>query len=383
MSAVSHPLEESREADPVPPVEDLAQWSERVERDQTLSRELVSVLGRAGYLGATIDRRYGGRELPPRETGALHEELARVHGSIENLLTVTSMSVAALQRFAPAALAAEWLPRVATGQSVVAFAVTEPRAESAVADVETQLHETVDGWRMTGEKLWISFGQIADAFVVLARIKDRTQAVFVPREAAGLEVRAAGHMLGLRGNALARVSFRDCHVPYRNAVGRSFTGLAPPILFGLDIGRFLTAWGSVGLAQGALDAAATHARSHVAGGKRIGEHQLVQKMLTESIVAVKGARLLCEAAADARQAAAPEMIGATLIAKYAASRAARLATDHAVQILGARGCAEATPVARYFRDARMMEIIEGTTQIHEIEIAGDYLSRSGAGTAHA
>src|SRR5687767_5609035 len=162
MSAVSHPLGGSRVPDTAAPTDALAHWSERIEREQTVPRELVATLARAGYLGATIDRRYGGQQLPPGQAGGLHEELARVHGSIENLLTVTSMSVAALQRFAPQALAAEWLPRVASGQSVVAFAVTEPRGERDVSDVETELRDVADGWRMSGEKQWISFGQIAD-----------------------------------------------------------------------------------------------------------------------------------------------------------------------------------------------------------------------------
>jgi alkylation response protein AidB-like acyl-CoA dehydrogenase len=360
--------------------ESLLPFRAQLDMQQAIPRALIERIAERGYLGASIRPRLGGLGIDARAKCMLHEQLARAHGSLQNLVTVAAMAAVPLQRFGRPAVANEWLPAMAHGERYVAFAVTEPNTGSSLRDVQTRVVEKGDELIVDGEKSWISFAQFADGFVVLARADEgRTAALLIERRTPGLRIEPIRDMLGLRANMLGRVSFDACRVPRDHLLGPPSEGVAAAILFGLDEGRFCTACGSLGIAQASLDLALAHVQRRSQGGGKLHEHQLVQKMLTEMIVAVKASRLLCYSAADARDGAAGDMLEATLMAKYHASQTARLAADHAVQLLGALGCHAGAEAERLFRDAKMMEIIEGTTQVHEMQIALSHLKTITAG----
>ncbi len=350
----------------------------KLDLEQAIPAEMIAELADAGCLAASIGRKFNGLGLSPHHLMVLHMELARAHGSIENLVTVTGMVAAAMSRFSQTSLLKGYLADLAAGRKIASFAVTEPNVGSSLSNVETTIREDDDVVVVDGTKKWITLAQIADFFVVLGSTVDGgTAAVVVDRATPGLTVTPVVDMLGLRANMLGTVKFCQCRVPRDRLLGHALRGVATPITFGLDEGRFTTACGAMGIAEASLEQISRYCVSREQAGKQLYRHQLVQKILTETLVAVLGARELVGRAADARAEASPDMIQATMIAKYTAVRAARMASDNAVQLLGAGGCQAGNHVERYFRDAKACEIIEGTTQIHEIQIALGHIAACG------
>nr|WGD91958.1 acyl-CoA dehydrogenase family protein [Bacillus subtilis] len=172
---------------------------------------------------------------------------------------------------------------------------------------------------------------------------------------------------------LGEIKFSHCRIPKENLIGRIGTGLSHIALSCLDYGRYTIAWGCVGLAQACLEHSLHYARTRKQFGSAIGENQLIQKMLTEMVVQVKVARLLCINAGELKDEGSPDSIMETWNAKYYASSMAVKVANDAVQIHGANGCSGDYPVERYYRDAKINEVIEGTSQMHEVMIANHAL----------
>lgn len=347
----------------------------KIDEAEQIDRSLIQAMANQGFLGASIKKKNGGQALPSDHLMVLHKEVARAHGSLENLVTVTGMVAAAVERFAKSNLIRDYVKALAKGELIGGFAMTEPNIGSNLSHVETTITRDGDDYVINGVKTWITLAQIADFFVVLGRTRDNhTQVILVDRSTPGLSVEPIRGMIGLRANMLGTVTFDQCRVPAHYLLGSETQGLALSATFGLHEGRFTTACGCLGLADAALEVMTERCISRQQAGKPLYRHQLVQKMLSETLVAVMSAQELVNRAAEARDMASPDMVQAIMIAKYAASQAARLASNNAVQLLGASGCHAVNHAERYFRDAKAMEIIEGTTQIHEIQIALAYIA---------
>lgn len=338
--------------------------------EERVSRSLVKQLAEAGYLASFLPSEVGGRALDPISYGLLHEEIGRACSSTRSLLTVHDMVADAVVRRGGARLREEWLPRLATGRAIGAFALSEPEAGSDITRVSTTARPEADGFVLDGVKRWISFGQLADVFLVFAQASRGMSAFLVERDSPGLEVVALRGMLGTRGAMLAELRFDGCRVPAGNLVGG--VGRAHPMLTTLVLtrGRLSVACGSAGIIRGCLDVAAAHARE-----RGLLEHQLVQRMLAGMVVHADAARLLALKAAELIGEGSPAAAMAATKAKYFASRCAGDAARDAVQILGAAGCAPDHPVGRYFRDAKIMEVIEGGNEISETMIGQFGLGR--------
>jgi alkylation response protein AidB-like acyl-CoA dehydrogenase len=212
--------------------------------------------------------------------------------------------------------------------------------------------------------------------MVLGRWEGKLCMFLVPRETPGLSIEPIRDLSGLQATMLARLHFDDCPVPAENLVGAPGFGLAPVAFTALDLGRYSIAWGCVGMAQACLEACLAHTRTRKQFGAFLSEHQLIQRLITDMIVNVRAARLLCCQAGCRREAGGPNAFLDTLIAKYFASTMAARAASDAVQIHGAAGFQNSHLVQRHLRDARVMEMIEGTTQIHQIKIA-EYACQAG------
>ena len=226
--------------------------------------------------------------------------------------------------------------------------------------------------------MWITLAQVASLFLVFAKEKGEPVAFLVERKTPGLQVEPTFGLLGLRANMLGKVSFDQCRIPEDNIIGKMGTGFSHVASFSLDIGRYTTAWGCVGLGQACLDACRKYTETRKQFGDAIKKHQLIQKKMSEMIVDVRAARQLCFYSSCLREACDPESPFETLVAKYYGSAMVNRVAGNAVQIHGANGCGSEYPVQRYYRDAKIMEIIEGTSQMHEIMIANNY-SKSGCG----
>jgi alkylation response protein AidB-like acyl-CoA dehydrogenase len=279
------------------------------------------------------------------------------------------MVAQSILRWGSSLLKERWLRRLARGEVIGAYGLTEPNVGSDAQSVETQADRVGDFYVLNGRKKWISFGQIADVFLIFARCQGKPAAFFVERETPGLSTEPIFGMLGTRAAMLAEVYLKDCRVPQENLIGREGFGFTHVLPATLDFGRYSVAWGCVGIAQACLEACIKYAGERKQFGSYLKDHQLIRQMLTDMIANIKAARLLCYQAGYYKDAGDPRTLTETLIAKYFASTMATRVATNAVQIHGARGCSSESSVQRYLRDAKVMEIIEGSTQLLEVSIA--------------
>ncbi|TDV49782.1 acyl-CoA dehydrogenase family protein [Actinophytocola oryzae] len=345
--------------------ERIAPHAATADRDQRLPREVVDALARAGHLGATLGKEWGGAELDMIDYGLLTEQLGRVCQNVRNFVACADMVCLALARWGTAEQRERWLPAIVAGTAVAAFALTEPDVGSDAASVGTEATPDGDTVVLNGHKKWISFGEIADVYLVFATYEGGHTAFLVERDTPGLTVEPIRDLLGLRGSQLGELRLDGCRVPATSMVGLPGTGLVFVASSALDLGRYSTAWGAVGLAQACLEVAGAHAAERVQFGTPIADHQLVRRLLADMVTDVSAVRLLCHHAGAAKDGGDMDTVHPTLMAKYRSSTVAvRTATD-AVQILGAHGVGADTAVSRLYRDAKVLEIIEGTTQIQQ------------------
>jgi alkylation response protein AidB-like acyl-CoA dehydrogenase len=262
-----------------------------------------------------------------------------------------------------------WLPKLASGEVIAAFALSEPNVGSDAKSVETTAMRSGNSYVLNGQKKWITYGQIADVFLVFAQYEDKPSAFLIEKNSPGLSIKPIFGMLGVRASMLAELHLNDCQIPQENLVCRQGFGFSHVASSALDYGRYSVAWGCVGIAQACLEACLQYTSQRQQFGVYLKEHQLIQQMITEMIANVKAARLLCYQAGYLKDIGDPKSIMETSIAKYFASTMATKIANDAVQIHGGNGCSSDYPVQRYLRDAKIMEIIEGSTQIQQITIA--------------
>jgi hypothetical protein len=339
------------------------------DRAGAVDEDLLTKLAGAGYLGATIADDHGGPGMDDVTFGLLCEEIGAACSSVRSLLTVQNMVARAVARWGDGGQRRAWLPRLASGDAVAAFCLTEPKTGSDAGSVETSFEDAGDDWVVTGKKLWVTFARRADVFLVVGRAPAGPVAALVPRDAPGLTLHPAEGLLGLRAAMLAEVRLEHCRVPKTTTVGRPGFGFSHVASVTLDHGRYSVAWGCVGIARACLEASVAYASERVQFGVPLKEHQLIRRMITDMKVDTDAARLVCIEAGRLRAASDPRSITATMAAKYTASKILPAITNDAVQVHGANGVDPAYAVERHFRDAKIMQIIEGTDQMHQLNLA--------------
>jgi alkylation response protein AidB-like acyl-CoA dehydrogenase len=348
---------------------EIAPYADLWDREEKIPGELVRKLAAENWLGPLIPAEYGGAAMDMITFGLLNEEIGRACSSVRSLLTVHGMVQYAILRWGSQSQKQTWLPRMARGQAVGAFALSEPHVGSDARSLETTATPYGSAYRLRGTKAWITFGQIADVFLLFAQCQGAPTAFLLERDTPGLSFSPISGLLGTRASMLATLQLDDCEIPQENRVGGVGFGLSTVGAAALDIGRYSVASGCVGIAQACLDAATAYAGSRKQFGHPLKDHQLIRKMITEMAVNVRAARLLCYQAGYLKDTGDPRTVLETLVAKYFAARIALESGSAAVQIHGANGCGAAYSVQRYFRDAKVMEIIEGSTQIQELMIS--------------
>ncbi|MEZ4454025.1 MAG: acyl-CoA dehydrogenase family protein [Nannocystaceae bacterium] len=343
--------------------------ADRFDREERIDDALLRKVAAAGYFGASLPATWGGTQADPITYGLLFEELGRACSSLRCVLTVHTMVAATIARWGRPAARERWLRRLAAGEAIAAFALTEPEVGSDAAAVTTAATPAPGGLVVRGTKRWITSAQIADVFLVIARLGDAPVALLVDRHQPGVVVRPITGLLGCRGSLVAEVALEDAHVPEDGVLARPGFGVSHVATHALDDGRYTVAWGCVGLLRACVEASTAYAGERRQFGALLREQPLVQRLLTDMLVQLKAARALCLGAGAARERRDPGALHETMIAKYFASVAAARAAADAVQIHGARGCGPDAPVQRYLRDSKIMEIIEGSTQIQQMMIA--------------
>lgn len=354
----------------------IAPFADQWDREERLPPELIRQMAREGFLGAVLRPADAGGGMVT--LGLLHEQIGRACSSARSLLTVHSMVAYTVGRWGSRQLKARYLDGLADGSIVGAFGLSEAGAGSDASAISTSARLDGEHYVLNGCKRWTSFGQIADLFLVFARCDGKPGAFLVERGSPGLSTVPISGMLGTKAAMLAEVRLEDCVIPKSNLVGGLGFGLAAVATAALDIGRYSVAWGCVGITQACLDAVVRYTGERRQGGALIKEHQLVRQMVSQMATNLAAARLLCLRAGRSKDAGAPETVMETWMAKYFASTSAMKAALDAVQIHGAHGCSPDSAVQRYMRDAKVMEIIEGSTQIQEIMIADYAYAQEGA-----
>jgi glutaryl-CoA dehydrogenase (non-decarboxylating) len=328
--------------------------------------DVVEKMARAGFLGAVVPAELGGGGMDAVTFGLLNEELGRGCSSIRSLVTVHSMACFSVLRWGSRAQKEAWLPRMARGEVIGAFGLSEPEVGSDAGAIETTAELDGDAYVLRGTKKWTTYGRIADVLLCFARADGKPVALLVDLHAPGVTV-APLEVSGTRASMLAQITFDGVRVPRENRLAGPGFGLAVALSV-LELGRYSVACGSVGIIRACLDAAATYAGTRVQGGSVIAEHQLVQAMLAQMATDYRAARLLCLHAGWLRDQGDAQAGREVFHAKHFASVAATRAALSAVQIHGANGLTAAYPVERYLRDTRVMEIIEGSTQIQQVTL---------------
>ncbi|GAA2491305.1 acyl-CoA dehydrogenase family protein [Streptomyces thermolineatus] len=353
---------------------ELAPRAREWDRREEVDRSIMLRLGELGFLGLTLPEEYGGVEADTVSYAAVTEELGRGDSAVRGLVSVSlGLAAKTVNAHGTKEQKEQWLPRLASGQAVGCFGLTEPGSGSDAGSLRTRAVRDGDDWVITGQKMFITNGTWADLCVLFARTgEDATRGItafLVPTDSPGFTANLIHGKLGLRGQPTAELVLDGVRVPDSarlGEVGRGF-GIA---LGTLTKGRISVAAGAVGLAQAALDAAVKYAGERTQFGRTIAHHQLVQELLADSAVDTEAARLLTLKAASLVDANAPreKLAKAASMAKYFASETAVRVSNNALQVFGGYGFIDEYPVGKYVRDARVLTLYEGTSQVQKLLI---------------
>jgi alkylation response protein AidB-like acyl-CoA dehydrogenase len=361
-----------------------AAWTEREvapfagdwDRAGATPRSVIERMAAEGFLGAMVPAELGGGGLDAGTFGLLNEELGRGCSSIRSLVTVHSMACHAVARWGSRAQKEAWLPRMARGETIGAFGLSEPNVGSDAASIQTTAELDGNAYVLRGTKKWTTYGQIADVLLCFAKADGKPLALLVDLRAPGVTVTPLT-VHGTRASMIAQIDLDGARVPRENRLAGPGFGLGVALSV-LELGRYSVACGCVGILRACLDASAAYAASRAQGGSVIGEHQLVQRMLADMATDWRAARLLCLHAGWLRDQGDANAGREVFHAKYFASTAATRAALATVQIHGANGLTDDYPVERLLRDSRVMEIIEGSTQIQQVTLGRWEVERAAA-----
>ena len=349
------------------------------ERDVDVAcRDLVRRLATGGWLRYAIPAAYGGvhDRLEVRSLCLIRETLARSSGLADFAFAMQGLGAGPISLFGSEALKQRYLPRVAEGTSVAAFALSEPEAGSDVAAMQTRATREGEEYVIDGQKTWISNAGIADFYVVFCRLEEKFAAFVVDADNPGLRVSERISLVA--PHPLGTLDFEQCRVPADALIGDPGAGMKVA-LGTLDVFRSTVAAAALGFARRALDAALAWTRTRQAFGKPLSEHQLTQARLAEMAVAVDASALLVYRAAWTRDAGADRVTREAAMAKLYATEAAQQVIDDAVQLFGARGVVSGEPVEQLYREIRALRIYEGTSEIQKLVIAGQVLKEAADG----
>ena len=338
-------------------------------------RSLVRRLGAGGWLRYAVPASHGGvhERLDVRSLCIARETLARADGLADFAFAMQGLGAGPVSLFGSDALKARYLPPVAAGEAIAAFAISEAEAGSDVAAMRTTARADAGGWVIDGEKTWISNGGIADHYVVFCRLAGAERAfVALVVEPSDPGFSVAARIDTIAPHPLATIRFADCRIPADRLVGERGKGLRVA-LGTLDVFRTTVGAAALGFARRALDEALAHAATRTLFGRPLQEFQLTQARLARMATEVDASALLVYRAAWTRDDGAPRITREAAMAKMYATEAAQRVIDDAVQLLGGRGVVSGHPVERLYREIRALRIYEGTTEVQQLVIAGQLI----------
>ncbi|MEW2296842.1 acyl-CoA dehydrogenase family protein [Streptomyces sp. NPDC006743] len=334
-------------------------------------RDVFTLLSRSGLLGLPFESEYGGGDQPYEVYLQVLEELAAARLTVGLGLSVHSLAAYGLAAYGTKEQRTEHLPAILGGGLLGAYALSEPASGSDAASLRTKAVREGDAWVITGTKSWITHGGIADFYTVMARTGEEgprgITAFLVPGDAEGLSAAAPEKKMGLKGSPTAQIHLDGVRVPDTRRLGEEGQGFTIA-LAALDSGRLGIAACAIGLAQAALDEAVAYATDRRQFGRPIADFQGLRFMLADMATQIEAGRSLYLTAARLRDAGRPFARQAAMAKMFCTDAAMKVTTD-AVQVLGGYGYTADFPVERYLREAKVLQIVEGTNQIQRMVIA--------------
>ncbi|MFC9540979.1 acyl-CoA dehydrogenase [Lysinibacillus sp. NPDC056959] len=347
-------------------------WVERMEAGE-FPRELLAQMGELGLMGITTPEELGGSAMDFTSYIIAINELSKVSAVMGVILSVhTSVGTNPIIYFGNDEQKKRYVPKLAAGEYLGAFCLTEPSAGSDAGSLQSKAVRDGDEYVINGSKVFITNGGEADVYIVFASTNpaEKTRGIsafIVEKGTPGLIIGKDEHKMGLHGSRTVQLTFDNCRIPAANLLGEEGEGFKIAMA-NLDVGRIGIAAQSLGIAEAALEAATAYAKERVQFGKPIAAQQGVGFKLADMATAVESAKLLVFRAADLRTKGLPCGVEASMAKLFASRTAVQTAID-AIQIFGGYGYTKDYPVERYFRDAKVTEIYEGTSEIQKLVIS--------------
>lgn len=339
-------------------------------------RDLVEKMGELGFFGCVIPEEYGGNGMGFLASTLIAEQIARVHSSMRLPFNMQNGPALTILRWGTEEQKRKYIPDLVSAKKLGCFAITEPNAGSDVASIRTVAVRDGNSYVLNGSKIWISNAQVADVALVFAytdpsqKVKGMS-AFIIDTHVPGFTAKPIEDKLGIWAAPTGEITFEDCRIPVDSLLGKEGDGFKICMNM-LDDTRLGCAAGALGVAQACIDAAVAYANEREQFGQLIGKFQMIQDQIAQMVVETEAARLLVYRASWQKDQGINNTLE-TSIAKYKAAEAANFCADLAMKILGAYGYSEEYPVARYYRDAKSYQIVEGSTNIQKIIIAGHIL----------
>jgi acyl-CoA dehydrogenase len=351
----------------------------QVEDEDRIPHAVMKEMAALGFFGLPIPEEYGGAGAGDLGYCIALEQFGRTSAAFSNVIGAhTSIGSMSILLGGTDDQKRRYLPDLAAGRKIAAFSLTEPSSGSDAASIQTTATKRGEQWILNGTKIWVTNGPIADVVVVYAA-NDRSKgarggisAFIVEKGFPGFRVGKVDDKMGLRGSYTAELVFEDCEVPEANVLGGAIGSGFRTALGALDIGRISLAAGAVGSSQHLLEIAIEHSKRRTQFGKPIAANQAIQWMLADSAVEIHAARLMVYDAAWKLDHSKRVSIEAAMVKVFASETAGRV-VDRVLQIHGGMGYMKESPVERAYRDARILRIYEGTSEVQRMIIAEELL----------
>lgn len=333
-----------------------------------IPRDVVAAASSAGVLCPQVDPQYGGLGYSSMECGELTALLGSRCSSLRSLATSQGMVAWTVGRFGDPGQRKSYLTALTSG-TTAAVAFSEPQAGSDLAAMSTRIRRDGDTVVVDGLKVWTTGAAYAGYILVFGLFDDGAAAAMVPADAPGVGIEPVSAPMGCRAAGHAQVRLENVRLPAEALLSGAGMPLSFLVTTALTYGRLSVAWGCVGIIRSCLRAAAVHARQREQFGVRLADHQMVAAHLSEIYVAERTSTAICEQASRSLDGAKPDFGAAAVLAKQVAATSAVRSASAAVQVLGSAGAQDGHPVARAYRDAKLMELIEGTTELSAVMLA--------------
>ena len=341
-------------------------------RNHHFDTDLVKKVAAQGYLGAIVPQEYGGAGLDYFSYGLVVEEIGRGDSAIRTVISVqTSLVCSGLVKFGTEEQKHKYLPKLCSGEWLACFGLTEPDTGSDAANQKTRARKTDSGWVINGAKMWISMGNYAKLAVIFAQTNPElghkgVACFLVDTDQPGYKAQTIEHKMGLHASDTASISLEDVEVSDDDMLGQVGDGFKIA-MSNLDSGRYSVAAGCVGICQGCVEESVKYAKEREQFGRPIASFQLVQAMIADMVLKTDASRMLVWRAGWLKDQGRPNTLE-TSVAKLHATEASLECANMAIQVHGGAGYVDDHPVERYFRDARVTTLYEGTSQIQKLII---------------